>query len=96
MANPQQSEQIFELYLRKHDITFERDYPVNGANVDFFVQRDNNKLFCDVKEVRIVRPEFEGKIAAYKNIREDIRRLRNKFKRIICECAGFACYDEFF
>lgn len=82
MEKPQQSEEIFENYLRKHDIAFKRAYAVNGANVDFFVQCRGVRLFCDVKEVKVVRPELEGEITAFKNIREDIRRLRQKFRKL--------------
>ena len=80
MEKTQQSEKVFEQYLTKHNIPFVRSYPLNGTNIDFLIQGHNGRLFCDVKEVRVV--SHEGEITAYKNIREDIRRLRNKFRAL--------------
>jgi hypothetical protein len=82
------SEQIFEDYLIEEKIPFDRDYVVNGCNVDFYIKKNMQPIYCDVKEVRgkkITLMEGQeilgGAVTAQESIRNDIRKLRDKFDK---------------
>jgi len=83
-----QSESLFEEYLKQQKINFTKEFPVNSHNVDYLLTKVQQKILCDVKEVRDsedkLKPGVErlgGKIDAQDHIRGDIKKLRNKFKR---------------
>jgi len=71
------SEELFETYLQDHNMNFEKAYPVNNKNVDFYIKSERGNVFCDVKEVRHSK---KNEIDAYDYIRKDIQKLREKFK----------------
>lgn len=83
----QRSEDIFEAYLNKHKLGYERNYlvgtelPVEKGNVDFLVESNQGRVFCDVKEIRGSGKgeNPNGEIDAYKLIRRDVKKLREKF-----------------
>ena len=77
--NAEHSEQIFADYLTTHGMCYQREYPVNGANVDFCIEMANSRVLCDVKEVRESKEERIAEIDAHYHIRGDIRKLRAKF-----------------
>lgn len=82
-----QSESLFEEYLKKQRINFHRNFPVNSHNVDFRLTKGNHMILCDVKEVRDAEVTFSpgvekligGRIDAQDHIRGDIKKLRQKF-----------------
>lgn len=86
MTSPSEtdSERRFAEYLTRSGLSFERDHVVGptGRNVDFFI---HNAVLCDVKEVREgerTEEEVRGEIITVdRQIRRDIRRLREKFDR---------------
>lgn len=77
------SEKAFQDYLDLHHISYEKDYEVSdtGKNVDFFVHASNQHVYCDVKEVRRSTTSEPPKVYAKKNIQNDLKELRSKFKK---------------
>lgn len=76
------SEIAFEEYLNQHNISYDREFVVseNGANVDFFVHAANQDIYCDVKEVKRSSTSKPPRVYAKKNIQNDLKKLRSKFK----------------
>ena len=77
IVNVTKSEEIFENYLLKHKIDFDRNYPVGTKNVDFYISTSKGNIISDVKEVQNTKKE---EIDACDYIKEDIKKLRQKFK----------------
>ncbi len=77
IINVTKSEEIFENYLLKHKIAFERNYLVGSKNVDFYITTSEGNILSDVKEVQNTKKD---EIDAYDYIKEDIKKLRKKFK----------------
>ncbi|OQW71531.1 MAG: hypothetical protein BVN35_16285 [Proteobacteria bacterium ST_bin11] len=76
------SEGLFATYLDKYEMAYTRHYRVSGdKNVDFMIEFPS-VVFCDVKEVRDSSSDFGSKIDAYEHIRDDICKLRKKFKNV--------------
>jgi len=80
----EESEQLFEYYLKLHGFEYQRDFAVdqgniNSANVDFRVESNSQVVLCDVKEVRDSNHDINGDLNAYTHIRNDINKLRKKF-----------------
>lgn len=77
------SEVLFERYLRENKYSYEPHHPVGGGNVDFKVNSKGSAVLCDVKEVRDSAEDSGAGFArldAHKHIRGDVRKLRQKFK----------------
>lgn len=76
------SEGLFAAYLDKYEMAYKRHYCVSGdKNVDFMIE-SLSVVLCDVKEVRDSSSDSGSKIDAYKHIRDDICKLRKKFKNV--------------
>jgi hypothetical protein len=75
--NASVSETLFEKYLEEHNFDYTRDYSVNSHDVDFRILAKGKEVLADVKEVK--KSKADGECDAYRNIREDIKRLRKKF-----------------
>jgi len=77
------AEDVFREYLDSHPYIYQRDYIVgdeaNPKNVDFFIEFEKSLICADVKAV--VTSRQEGELDAQRNIRKDIRSLREKFGR---------------
>jgi hypothetical protein len=77
------SENLFKDYLDKNDIVYERDYAVGKKNFDFFIQNGGEKVFCDVKAIlKTIDEKTTSRDVAIRRIRDDIRKLRDKFGKI--------------
>jgi len=82
----EKSEQLFEGYLKQHGLKYQRHFLVNennpnSANVDFRIKSNANTVLCDVKEIKKPHQNIEGELGAYHNIRKDIKKLREKFRK---------------
>lgn len=77
IINVTKSERIFENYLLRHKIVFQRNYPVGSKNVDFYISSSKGNILSDVKEVQNTKKD---EIDAHDYIKEDIKKLRQKFK----------------
>ncbi len=75
------SEKLFAEYLDRHGMPYKRDHDVGGGNVDFYIEAKGSCVLCDVKEIRDSKKDKHGHIDAYRHIRSDIRKLREKFKK---------------
>jgi hypothetical protein len=75
------SEGLFSAWLDQHQISYERHYDVGPGNVDFLIQSTTPHIYCDVKEVQDSRRESGWDIDAYHHVRDDIRKLRKKFRK---------------
>ena len=75
------SEKIFRDYLNSHSFEYEENFVVGDQvqpkNVDFFIKSSRLAVYADVKEVRA--SQQNGKVDADRNIRKDIKNLRDKF-----------------
>src|SRR5215813_12067987 len=70
-------------YLDTQDFLYKRDYYVGPGNFDFRIESHCGPLYCDVKEIRDsdhVSLEEYGRISSHLLLRDDIRRLRGKYK----------------
>lgn len=83
-----QSEQLFEDYLKRENILFQRNHPVNGCNVDFCLTKNKKIIYCDVKEVQDSQIKLKegqekmgGALNAQDHIKGDIKKLRSKFEK---------------
>ena len=77
------SEKEFASYLDTQDFLYKRDYYVGPGNFDFRIESHCGPLYCDVKEIRDsdhVSLEEYGRISSHLLLRDDIRRLRGKYK----------------
>lgn len=88
-------ETVFARWLDDHNIRYERDHKVDGGDIDFFVEHERWRVYCDVKEIRTSRPLAELGINADDHIRSDIRKLRAKFKSrpmlpVVLVCMNFS------
>ena len=77
---PVDGEALFEEWLRRHCLKYQRHHEVHPGNVDFFVHFGTSNVYCDVKEVRDSAEPSGSDIDADGHIRSDIRKLRAKFK----------------
>jgi len=86
-----QSESLFEEYLKEQGIIFSRNFLVNSKNkknVDFRLTKGQQVILCDVKEVKDSEIKLGpgagklggGNITAQDHIRGDIKKLRQKFE----------------
>jgi hypothetical protein len=73
------SESLFENYLKKHNFSYDEEFPVNPGNIDFKIDRDGFIVLCDVKEVRDRKQKSYALISPQNQIRNDIKKLRRKF-----------------
>ena len=73
------SESLFEDYLTKHNLSYEKEFQVDPGNVDFKVEKNGHIVLCDVKEVRDRKKVNYGQISPQEQIRGDIKKLRKKF-----------------
>jgi hypothetical protein len=77
------SETEFASYLDAQGLVYKREYHVGPGNFDFRIESHSGPLYCDVKEIRDsdrVSLEEGGPISSYLLLRDDIRRLRRKYK----------------
>ena len=72
------SERLFAKYLDDNGLTYDREVFVDPGNVDFRVTSESGAVLCDVKAAE-EPPREPGRVDVYIQIREDIRKLRQKF-----------------
>ena len=76
--NAEISEALFQAYLERLSLAYERHVIVHCAkNVDFRVEGDT-PIFCDIKEIR-PSSTMSRRIDAHSHLREDLSDLRKKF-----------------
>ena len=73
-------EALFEEWVRRHCLKYQRHHEVRPGNVDFLIHFRTLSVYCDVKEVRDSAEPSGSNIDADGHIRSDIRKLRSKFK----------------
>jgi len=73
-------EVLFEEWLRRQCLKYQRHHEVHPGNVDFLVHFGTSSIYCDVKEVHDSEEPSGANIDADGHIRSDIRKLRAKFK----------------
>jgi len=73
-------EALFEEWLSRHSLKYQRHHRVEPGNVDFLIHLRASIVYCDVKEVRDSPEPSVSNIYADGHIRSDIRKLRGKFK----------------
>ena len=77
------SEKEFARYLDTQGLLYKREYYVGPGNFDFRIESHYGPLYCDVKEIcdsDRLSLEEAGPISAHIQLRDDIRRLRGKYK----------------
>jgi hypothetical protein len=74
------SEKAFASYLDAQGLLYKRDYHVGPGDFDFRIESHCGPIYCDVKEIRDADSECPEEIRAYLPLRDDIRRLRKKYK----------------
>ena len=73
------SEDVFKAYLEKHGLKYEEHFPVHPGNVDFRITSNGVIVLCDVKAVTVGGEDYSAPIAAKRNIRDDLQKLKRKF-----------------
>jgi acetone carboxylase gamma subunit len=73
------SKKIFEDYLIKNKLSFEKNFPLGANNIDFRVNSGTLSAFCCVNEISIISDDKNKKTGAFINIRKDIQKLRSIF-----------------
>jgi hypothetical protein len=73
-------EELFARWLSEHSIPFERNFKVDGGDLDFYIKSESGHIYCDVKEIRTSRKLLDWDLDADDHIRSDIRKLRAKFR----------------
>jgi hypothetical protein len=74
------SEKAFASYLDTQGLLYKRDYHVGPGDFDFRIESHCGPIYCDVKEIRDADSEWSEEIRAHLPLRDDIRRLRKKYK----------------
>src|SRR5215510_3123659 len=74
------SEKAFASYLDTQGLLYKRDYHVSPGDFDFRIESHYGPIYCDVKEIRDADSEWSEEIRAHFPLRDDIRRLRKKYK----------------
>lgn len=71
---------MFEDYLTRHKLEYEKDYKVGSGDVDFLIRSGNLEVYCDVKALLETHDRLKSTVIAIKRLRKDIEKLRKKFK----------------